>query len=270
VRFGILGPLEVDDDGRRLDLGRPKQRALLALLLVHANRVVSVDKLVDDLWAGRPPEDASAALQVQVSRLRRALAAGGDARVTLESCKPGYVLRVEPGALDAERFERLVKDACDAPPAQALTLLDEALALWRGPALAEFADETFAMSEAARLEELRLAAQEERVEAELALGRHATMVGPLRQLAERHQLRERLWGQLMVALYRCGRQAEALRTYGELRHHLGEELGIDPSPALQRLEEVVLRAAPGFHHRNPGGRVRNPHITKCPGGARVR
>ncbi len=247
MRFGILGPLQVDDDGRRLDLGRPKQRALLALLLIHANSVVSVDKLVDDLWAGHPPDDASAALQVQVSRLRRALAEGAGGAVVVENRKPGYVLHVAPEDLDAQRFRRLVAGAGDAmagdTPEQALALLDEALGLWRGPALAEFADEPFAMSEAARLHELRLVAEEERVEAELALGRHATLVGRLRQLAGEHQLRERLWGQLMLALYRCGRQAEALRAYGELRHHLGEELGIDPSPALQRLEEAVLLQA---------------------------
>ncbi|HEX2048848.1 MAG TPA: BTAD domain-containing putative transcriptional regulator [Acidimicrobiales bacterium] len=240
MRFGILGPLEADDGGRRLDLGRPKQRALLAILLMHANSVVSSDRLADDLWAGEPPEDGSGALQVQVSRLRKAL--GG--RVQVESRKPGYVLHVPPDALDARRFEALVDEARramgDGHPALALPLLDDALGLWRGPALAEFADQPFAMAEAARLEELRVVAVEERVEAELALGRHATLVGPLRQLVGEHQLRERLWGQLMVALYRCGRQAEALRTYAELRHHLGEELGIDPSPALQRLEEAVL------------------------------
>lgn len=167
LRFGILGPLEVDDAGRRLDLGRPKQRVLLAVLLIHANSVVSVDKLVDDLWAGRPPEDAYAALQVQVSRLRRALAGGAERRVTVESRKPGYLLRVDPGCLDSARFEQLVKGACDAmagaSPGPAMAQLDQALQLWRGPALAEFADEPFAMSEAARLEELRLVAQEERV-----------------------------------------------------------------------------------------------------------
>ncbi len=249
MRFGILGSLEVEDGGRRLDLGRPKQRALLAMLLIDANSVVSVDRLVDELWAGQPPDDGAGALQVQVSRLRRALAGGsGDGRGVLESRKPGYVLHVAEGALDAARFEELLRHAVDAlagaRPSEALAYLDEALGLWRGPALAEFADETFARSEAARLEELRLTALEERVEAELALGRHGTVVGPLRQLAGDHQLRERLWGQLMVALYRSGRQAEALRCYGELRLHLGEELGIDPSPALQRLEEAVLLQAP--------------------------
>lgn len=239
MRFRILGPLEVDDGERPLDLGRPKQRALLALLLVHAGAVVSADKLADDLWAGEPPEDPAAALQVQVSRLRKVLGAAA-----VESRKPGYRLAVEAGDVDAARFDALVAQARQAPPAEAVTLLDEALALWRGPALAEYAAEPWALPEAVRLEELRLTALEERAEAELALGRHADVVGQLRQLASANPLRERLWGQLMVALYRCGRQAEALRAYGDLRHQLGEELGIDPSPALQRLEEAVLLQAP--------------------------
>jgi DNA-binding SARP family transcriptional activator len=239
VRFRILGPLEVDDDGSPLDLGRPKQRALLALLLVHAGAVVSADKLADDLWAGEPPDDPAAALQVQVSRLRKVLGAAA-----VESRKPGYRLAVDAGDVDAARFEALVAQARHAPPAGAVALIDEAMALWRGPALAEYAAEPWALPEAVRLEELRLTALEERADAELALGRHADIVGVLRQLASANPLRERLWGQLMVALYRCGRQAEALRAYGDLRHQLGEELGIDPSPALQRLEEAVLLQAP--------------------------
>ena len=151
----------------------------------------------------QPPDDAPGALQVQVSRLRRVLSAGGGGH-PVESRRPGYVLRVGPEELDAERFEALVREASRAlaggTPARALELLDEAVALWRGPALAEFADQPYARAEAARLEELRLAALEYRVEAEMALGRHRTIVGPLRQLAEEHELRERLWGQLMVAL----------------------------------------------------------------------
>ncbi|HEV3497443.1 MAG TPA: BTAD domain-containing putative transcriptional regulator, partial [Actinomycetes bacterium] len=254
MRFGIPGPLEASDGGRLLDLGRPKQRALLAILLIHANTVVSADKLVDDLWAGEPPDDGFGALQVQVSRLRKAL----DGKITVESRKPGYVLHVNPDALDARRFKALVDAARSAEPGSALRLLDDALALWRGPALAEFADQPFAMAEAARLEELRIVAVEERVEAELALGRHATVVGLLRQLVGRHQLRERLWGQLMVALYRCGRQAEALRAYAELRHHLGEELGIDPSPALRRLEEAVLLQSPELDWTAPSATSRRP------------
>ncbi|HTJ76458.1 MAG TPA: BTAD domain-containing putative transcriptional regulator [Acidimicrobiales bacterium] len=248
MELRILGPLEVEDGGRRLDLGRPKQRALLALLVVHAGEVVSADRLVEELWAGRPPEDAAAALQVQVSRLRRALAAGEGAAATIESRRPGYVLHVGSGHVDAQRFETLLAQGRDllarGVPDRAAAALDQALALWRGPALVEFADQPFAMSEAARLEELRLVAQEERVEAELALGHHAALAGSLRQLVDEHPLRERLWGQLMVALYRCGRQAEALRAYAELRRQLGEELGIDPAPALQRLEEAVLLQAP--------------------------
>ena len=239
MRFRILGPLEVDDGENPLDLGRPKQRALLALLLIHAGAVVSADKLADDLWAGEPPDDPAAALQVQVSRLRKVL---GSAAVA--SRKPGYRLAVDAGDVDAGRFEALVAQARRAPPAKAVPLFDEALALWRGPALAEYAAEPWALPEAVRLEELRLTAVEERAEAELALGRHADLVGRLRPVAAANPLRERLWGQLMVALYRCGRQAEALRAYGDLRRQLGEELGIDPSPALQRLEEAVLLQAP--------------------------
>jgi DNA-binding SARP family transcriptional activator/tetratricopeptide (TPR) repeat protein len=250
VELRILGPLEVEDGGRRLDLGRPKQRALLALLVVHAGEVVSADRLVEELWAGRPPDDAGAALQVQVSRLRRALAPMGGAgqAPTIESRRPGYVLHVGSGWVDAARFETLLAQGRElsarGAPERAVLVLDQALALWRGAALVEFADQPFAMSEAARLEELRLVAHEERVEAGLALGRHGALVGPIRQLVDERPLRERRWAQLMVALYRCGRQAEALRAYAELRHHLGEELGIDPSPALQRLEEAVLLQAP--------------------------
>ena len=255
MEFRILGPLEAEDAGRVLDLGRPKQRALLALLLVHANTLVSADRLVEELWAGQPPDNAAGALQVQVSRLRRALSDGGDGGPgSLESRKPGYVLHVGPGGLDAERFEAALTQARDVAarsPERAVSFFDQALGLWRGPALAEFADQPFAMAEAARLEELRLVAREERVEAELALGRHATLVGPLRQLVDEHPLRERPWGQLMVALYRCGRQAEALRAYAEVRRYLGEELGIDPSPSLQHLEEAVLLQAPALDWSPP-------------------
>ena len=243
--FRILGPLEVVSEGRALDLGRPKQRALLAMLLLAPGKVVSSDRLVDDLWDGRPPADASGALQVQVSRLRQVLGPG-----VLESRRPGYVLDVDPATVDAVRFERLVDRATAAlaggrpDPAAASATLSQALALWRGSALAEFADRTFAQGEAARLEELRLAAAETWVEAELALGHHAAVVAEVRRLAETQPLRERLWGQLMLALYRSGRQAEALRAYSTLRDALSEELGIPPAPALQRLEEAVLLQKP--------------------------
>ncbi len=270
MQFRILGPLQVEHEGRPLDLGRPKQRALLALLLVHAGHLVSTDRIVEDLWHGDPPTDASAAVQVQVSRLRQVLAAGGTdgGSPLLESRKPGYVLHVGGDDLDAARFERLVDDGrratADARPEAAAARLTEALALWRGAALADFADEPFAVAEAARLEELRLTAWEERAEAELVLGHHAKLVAGLAQMAADNPLRERLWGQLMLALYRSGRQAESLRAFGQLRRNLGEELGISPSPAIQRLEEMVLLQKPELDwepperaHAAPSGRTRS-------------
>jgi len=249
VDFRILGPLEVVGEGRALDLGRPKQRALLAMLLLSPARVVSADRLVEDLWGGEPPADPSGALQVQVSRLRQVLGPG-----LVESRRPGYVLAVEPAAVDAVRFEGLAAQGTAALAAgrpDAAALLAQALALWRGPALAEFADRPFALAEAARLEERRLAAAEAWVEAELALGHHAAVVGDVRRLAEAQPLRERLWGQLMLALYRSGRQAEALRAYGTLRASLSDELGIPPAPALQRLEEAVLLQKPELDWEPP-------------------
>lgn len=248
--FRILGPLEVVHGGRALDLGRAKQRALLAMLLLAPGKVVSADRLVDDLWDGDPPADAAGALQVQVSRLRQVLGAG-----VVESRRPGYLLDIDPETVDAVRFERLAEQGTTAlaqgRPEAASTTLDQALALWRGPALAEYADRPFAMAEAARLEEVRLGATEAWVEAELALGHHAAVVGDVRRLAEAHPLRERLWGQLMVALYRSGRQAEALRAYGTLRTALSDELGIPPAPALQRLEEAVLLQKPELDWEPP-------------------
>ena len=245
MQFRVLGPLEVEHDGRAVDLGRPKQRALLAILLIHANHLVPADRIVEDLWPGDLPADPSAALQVQVSRLRQVLAGCGcDAQAVLESRRPGYVLHLADGDLDAARFERLVEEGrravADGRVEEGAARLAAGLALWRGGVLDDFAGEPFALGEAARLEELRAAAAEDWVDAELRLGHHATVVGEIRRLADANPLRERPWAQLMLALYRSDRQAEALRAYGELRHNLAEELGIDPSPALQRLEEMVL------------------------------
>jgi DNA-binding SARP family transcriptional activator len=245
IDFRILGPLEVWDDDRPLPLGGAKQRALLALLLLRANQVLSRDRLIDELWAERPPETATTALQVYVSQLRKALASGGgDGRQRLATRAGGYLLALAPDELDAARFERLLAEAreslTDGDPAQAAACLREALALWRGPALADFAYEPFAQAEIARLEELRLACLEERIEADLALGRQADLVGELEGLVVQQPLRERLRGQLMLALYRSGRQAEALEAYQEGRRALVDELGIEPSPALQRLEKAIL------------------------------
>ena len=223
MQFQILGPLEVRRQGRQVALGAAKQRALLAILLVHANELVSSDRLIDELWP-QPPETAANTLQVYVGKLRKALepgrARGAPAEVLITRA-PGYMLRVEAGQLDAERFESLLADGSRAREAgespAAAELLREALALWRGDALADFIYEPFAQGEIARLEELRLSALEERIEADLGLGRHAALVGELEGLVREHPLRERLRAQLMLALYRDGRQADALEVYRDAR-----------------------------------------------------
>jgi len=234
MEYRVLGPLEVRDGEESLPLAGAKQRALLALLLLNANRVVSRDRLIDELWGDEPPETAVTSVQVYVSRLRKLLPDG-----TLLTCPPGYVLEVEPEDVDLLRFERLFADARRADPERASNLLREALELWRGPALAEFASEPFARVGGERLDDLRLAALEERIEADLALGRHADLIGELEALIAEHPHRERLRGQLMLALYRSGRQAEALETYRQARATL-DELGIEPSEQLRRLEKQIL------------------------------
>ncbi len=251
MEFRILGPLEVDAGGRPLPLAGPKQRALLAILLLHPNRVVSSDRLIDELWGDDPPETGNAALQMRISGLRKSLEGKGPRQApsqVLLTRSPGYLLRVETGQLDAERFESLLTTGRGAVAsgdrAAAAQVLRDALALWRGDALADFAYEPFAQAEIARLEELRLSALEERVEADLSLGRHFDLVGEVEALIARHPLRERLRGQLMLALYHSGRQAEALAAYRETRRTLVDELGIEPSPALQRLEAAILRQDP--------------------------
>jgi DNA-binding SARP family transcriptional activator len=240
--FGILGPLEVSDKGRVLRLGGAKQRALLALLLLHANQVISSDRLIDELWGDDPPESGTAALQVRISKLRKALGAGGEAIVTRA---PGYVIHVGSDRLDLQRFERLVseaeRDLHGGDCAQASAKLADALSLWRGAPLADLAYESFAQPAIARLQELRLVAQELRIEAELALGRHNEVVGELDALVAAHPLREGLRRQLMLALYRSGRQAEALEAYQAARRTLVEHLGIEPGPRLQELERSILR-----------------------------
>jgi DNA-binding SARP family transcriptional activator len=229
LEFRILGPLEVLEDDRPIPLGGTRQRALLAILLTRANEVVSRDRLIDELWGEALPRTALNTLQYYVSQLRKLL--GSDRIVTRP---PGYAIRVEPEELDLARFERLLEEGGDER-------VREALALWRGPALADFAYDEFAQPEAARLEELRLTAIELRIDADLALGRHAELVGELENLISQHPLRERLRGQLMLALYRSGRQAEALDAYRSMRRALVEELGIEPSPTLQELEQAMLR-----------------------------
>jgi DNA-binding SARP family transcriptional activator/ABC-type transport system substrate-binding protein len=249
MQFRLLGPVEVEDDGRPLVLGSAKQRALLAILLLHANEVVSRDRLIDDLWGEQPPASAPHSLEVYVSRLRKTLQPDGGERPLLSQAG-GYLLRLEPDQLDVTCFERLLEEGRRALAAgkyeRASERLAEALALWRGSALGDLAYEPFARPEVERLEEQRLATLEERIEAELALSRHASLVAELESLSNKHPLRERLHGQLMLALYRSGRQAEALETYKELRQHLRDELGLDPSPALQRLEQAILRQDPAL------------------------
>ena len=240
MEFGILGPLELSDGDGIVEVGGSKQRALLAILLLHANTVVSSDRLIDELWGEASPESGVTALQVRVSQLRKAL---GEAAALVETRPPGYVL-LGPDSLDLHRFERLIEQAAGIEPAQAAEKLREALSLWRGPPLAEFAYEAFAQPAIGRLEELRLAALEKRIEADLALGRSAELAGELESLVREHPLRERFRGQLMLALYRAGRQADALDAYQAARRTLVDGLGIEPSLALQELEKAILRQDP--------------------------
>jgi DNA-binding SARP family transcriptional activator len=234
--FRILGPLEVVDAEQPVPLGGSKQRTLLALLLLTPNRPVSVDRLIDAVWAGQPPAAATNALQYHVSQLRKVL---GDAVVVTQ--EPGYLIRLDPGRLDLFRFEQLVGEAERAEPAEASRLLGEALGLWRGEALAELADDALSQPETQRLEAARLAALERRIDADLALGRHAQLVPELEALVRAHPLHEGLVGALMRALYGAGRQADALEVYRATREKFDTELGIEPSPSLRELERAILR-----------------------------
>ncbi len=242
MEFRILGPLEVIERGRPLQLGGVRQRTLLAVLLLNANSVVSQDRLLDELWGERTPAAGATALRVRVSQLRKAL---GTKEVVVTR-RPGYLLRAEPDELDLHRFERLLDEAREAGPEVAAEKLRSALALWRGPALADLTYEPFARSAVERLEELRLVALERRIEADLALSRQTELVAELRELVREHPLRERLRAQLMLALYRSGRQAEALDAYQAGRRALVDELGIDPGRALQNLERAILQQDPAL------------------------
>ena len=243
MEFRILGPLEVLEGELPVPLPGPRQRSLLALLLLHANEVVSSDRLVDELWSHEDPDSGSAALQASVSRLRKALGGGSELLATVP---PGYVVRVGPDQLDLHRFEALVAGAADADPAAAADALRDALALWRGPPLAEFAYERFAETAIGRLDELRLLALEKRIDADLALGRHRDLVPELETLVSQHPLREGLRVQLMLALYRGGRQADALEAFQAARRTLVEQLGIEPASALTELEKAILRHDPAL------------------------
>ncbi|MFL6020554.1 MAG: BTAD domain-containing putative transcriptional regulator [Gaiellaceae bacterium] len=239
--FRILGPLEVSDETGPLLLGGQKQRAVLALLLLEPGRVVSTDRLIDALWAENPPRTAATSLQNFISQLRKTLGAE-----VLETKAPGYRLRVRPGELDLDRFRVSVDSARGADPQTRGEKLRHALALWRGPALADLAYEAFAQPHVAHLEELRLATLEERIDADLALGEHAELIGELEGLVEEFPMRERLRGQYMLSLYRSGRQAEALQSYGEGRRILVDQLGIEPSRDLQQLHGAILRQESGL------------------------
>jgi DNA-binding SARP family transcriptional activator len=265
VRFNVLGSLEVVNGDRRVALGGLKQRAVLAALLIHAPRLVSVDTLIDELWPGEPPAQARNALQTYVSNLRRALEpdrAPRDPARILRSQPPGYVLCIDPDLYDAARFEALAGGGRallrDGDPRAARERLSEALGLWRGPAFAEFAGEPFARAESDRLEERRAVALEDRIAAELALGEHAAVSGELAHLVADEPLREGLWAHLMLALYRSGRQGDALAAYQRCRRTLAEELGIEPSPALRRLEGDILRQASSLDWAPPAPATERP------------
>ncbi|HEV2060611.1 MAG TPA: AfsR/SARP family transcriptional regulator, partial [Solirubrobacteraceae bacterium] len=261
LKFRILGPLEVSDAGRPIRLGGAKQRSVLAILLLRAGEAVSIDSLVDGLWGESPPDDAASALQQHVSRLRRAL----EPHEVLRTRSPGYVAELAGCELDLHEFER----RCDegrrsleaGRPADAAETLRGALNLWRGRPLADLEHQPFARDAIARLDELWLDAVESRVEADLALGRHGELVAELGTLVRRHPLRERLRAQLMLALYRSGRQADALEVYAEGRRLLVDELGLEPGPELKRLQRAILDHDPALEHERP-----RPALIRTAGG----
>src|SRR4051794_12885418 len=255
--FRILGHLEVSKEGDPVRLGGSKQRALLAMLLLHANEPVSIDTLVDELWSDDPHDSAAKNIQVQISRLRRALEGdqrpegpNGTASSVVQTRPHSYLIRVESEQLDLQRFERLVEQGSEGlaagAPLGAEAKLLEALELWRGPPLADFSFDSFAQAPIAQIEELHLAATELLIAAQLELGRHADVIGRLRTLVAEHPYRERLLEQLMLSLYRSGRQADALAAYQDARRSLVEELGIEPGADLRQLEAKILRQDPSL------------------------
>lgn len=247
MQFRVLGPLEVVDGTAPVPLGGPKQRAVLAHLLLRANEVVPAEVLVDEVWGEEPPERARNVIQTYISHLRKALG-----RDRIHTHAPGYRLTLDSSDLDAIRFDKLVRDAKKALPMDpdvAVAILDDALALWRGPALADLAGQSSLLAEAARLDELRLEAQEDRIEGLLATGAQARAIGELESLLARHPWRESFWCLLMLAFYREGRQADALRAYQRAREILADELGLDPSPELVTLQERILKQDPGLDLR---------------------
>src|SRR5262245_32858040 len=262
--YKILGPLEVEESGRRLEIGGAKQRALLTILLLHANETVSRDVLIDELWGARPPAGAAHGLETHVSRLRKIL--HGDGREVLLTRPTGYLLRLNGDEVDLGRFDRLAEEGRAALRAghqeQAATRLRHALALWRGRPFDDVAFESFAQVEISRVEERHAAASEWLFEAELARGRHAEVVDELTALVRRYPLRERLHAQLMLALYRSGRQAEALDVYRSIRRRLVEELGIEPGVELRELEQKILRHDPALQLEVSQERDERTHIAR--------
>ena len=250
--FRILGSLQVLDEGRVIALGGSKQRALLGVLLIHANEALSTDRLIEELWGEHPPATAAKTVQVHVSRLRKVLASGaGDGSEDLVVTREhGYELALDPERLDAHRFERLVAegraDLAAGEPRRAASAHEAALAMWRGPPLDDLAYEPFAQREISRLEDLHVAALEEMIDAKLALGDHGEVVRRLEGLIADHPYRERLRAQLMLALYRCDRQADALQAYQDARRVLVEELGIEPGARLRELEGSILAQEPAL------------------------
>jgi DNA-binding SARP family transcriptional activator len=243
VKFRVLGPLEATDDGHIVDLGAPQQKAVLAYLLLHANAVIAVDRLAEAIWAGDVPRTAAKSIQVHVSALRKAL---GPARDMIETRPPGYLIRIGPGELDLYEFEHLVSRARTENPSARLATLDDALSLWRGPPLADFAYESFAQPEAARLEELRQHVREERIEVALELGAGSELISELQTLVAERPLLERPRSLLMRALYRAGRQSDALAVFREGAQLLDDELGLEPGPDLRELERSILRHDPAL------------------------
>ena len=263
MRYRILGPLGVlDDAGRPIPLSGQREQVLLATLLLEADRVVSADRLIEALWGDHPPTTAANALQVHVSKLRKKLGDPAGSENPLHTESPGYVLRVGAGELDAEHFELLATQSNpDEDPDAVSARLGEALALWRGRVLDGLEIDVAGRADVARLEELRVSTIEARIEVDLALGRHAQLVGELEALVHANPLRERLRAQLMLALYRSGRQADALAVYRQTREVLAEELGIDPSPALQDLELAILNQSDELEAPDADRRPPNPPPT---------
>ena len=264
LHFSVLGAFRVDRDGREVDLGPRLRRMLLAILVVDAGRVVPVDRLIDLLWREEPPATAIASVQVYISQLRRVLEPGRPARAparVLVTQDPGYVLRVADDQVDALRFRALARhahnDLAAGQPAAAAACLEDALALWRGDPLPEFAGEPWAVAAVARLVEAHDLASEDRVDAWLALGEHAQAAAELEAMVQARPLRERRWAQLITATYRCGRQADALRAYRQCRAVLAGELGLEPGPGGGPREGPVNAPNPAQgRHPHPPPRAR--------------